>query len=189
MQPMMVYAPSPPDLPLKQAQRYAHKIAEWIAPYCLQIEPVGRIRRECASCLDVDLLVIPRFHEGKQRLFDFLDDYVRQSKSRAFWHNPVAFDMKGQKPAPDALDVSLLLPKCTLALHCATPETWFLRLFETTGSESHCSSVRHELRPLDGEWHRGKCISIAGRDILPKCEGEIYELVKRPFVPPKRRTA
>jgi hypothetical protein len=185
---MMVYAPSLPGLPFRRAHHYAQKIAEWIAPCCLQIEPVGPIRRQCPTCPAVELLVIPKVLDGKYFLFDFLDDYVRQSKSRAYWEHPSALDLRGPKPSPDVLDARVTLPKCTLAIHCATPETWFLRLFETTGSDEHCIGIKQEVERLDGQWYRGKFISIANRDVVPKSEGEIYDLVKLPFVPPRKRT-
>ena len=69
-------------LRLRKAFDYAAKISEWIAPYCLQIEPVGEIRRHCSICHEIELLTVPRFRDGKHLLFEFLDEYVQESLGR-----------------------------------------------------------------------------------------------------------
>jgi hypothetical protein len=175
-------------LPFKRAYEYALKAAEWIAPYCLQIEPVGEIRRHCATCKEIALLTIPKFVEGKHLLFDFLDEYVNNSKGTATWeHSSGALGLAGSKPPVHSLNARLFLPKCAVQIHCARPDNWFLRLFESTGSTKHYLTMADLVRDIDGHWYYGKCLSVRHRDVIPKSEGEIYELVKQPFLmPPKR---
>jgi hypothetical protein len=176
-------------LPLRKAQEYGDKIAEWIAPYCFQIEPVGEIRRRCSTCKEIELLVIPRFDEGKHLLFEFLDQYVKNSGGRARWSFESKVYDPAKQPAPKALDARLILPKCALTLHCATRETWFLRLFESTGSKAHFHTMEHWLRMHDGDWRYGRWIDAAYGKVVPGSEGEIYDLVKKPYLQPKNRIA
>ena len=74
-------------MPLKQAQGYAAKIVDWLRPYCEHIEIAGSIRRECATCADVDLVCIPRFRKGQNTLRRFFYDYVDSSAGRAHWRH------------------------------------------------------------------------------------------------------
>lgn len=176
-------------LPLRKAYDYAFKISEWIAPHCLQIEPVGAIRRHCSTCYEVELLTVPRISNGKHLLFHFLDEYVRNSKGKARWEHPSgALGLEGGEPPPEAFNARLFLPRCTLRIHCASAETWFLRLFETTGSTEHFLTMDHMIRSLDGHWRYARYIDISHSRIVPRSEGEIYELVKRSFISPKKRT-
>lgn len=175
-------------LPLRKAFYYAVKISEWIAPYCLQIEPVGEIRRHCSTCHEIELLTIPRFKDGKHLLFEFLDEYIQQSNGRSRWEHPSgALGLSGCKPPLEAFTARLFLPRCTLRIHCARPETWFLRLFESTGSTEHFLGIDHLVRSFDGHWRYARYIDMAHQKLVPKTEGEIYDLVKMPFVPAPRR--
>lgn len=175
-------------LPLRKAYDYAAKISEWIAPYCLQIEPVGEIRRHCSTCHEVELLTIPRFKDGKHQIFEFLDEYVQSSKGKARWEHPSgALGLSGGKPPIEAYNARLFLPRCTLKIHCASADTWFLRLFESTGSTEHFLTMDHSIRSLDGHWRYARFIDIADQKVVPRSEGEIYDLVKKPFLPPQRR--
>ena len=184
----LVYAKKVPPLPLKQAQHYALKIAEWIAPFCMQIEPVGELRRNCTTCTEVSLLTIPKMNEGKHLLFDFLDQYVQNSDEKARWENPSgALGLSGSKPASKTLNARIFLPKCTLHIHCATVDTWFLRLFETTGSNDHFLDMNHLVRSRNGHWRYAISIDLFHKRVVPRSEGEIYEIVSRPFLPPARR--
>ena len=81
-------SPVPPraPLPLRTAQSYANKIAEWIAPFCLQIESVGELRRRATICHILELLVVPRHGPGDVNLlYRFLNEYIQNSKGRARW--------------------------------------------------------------------------------------------------------
>lgn len=175
-------------LPLRKAFDYAVKISEWISPYCFLIDPVCEIRRHCSTCHEVELLTIPRFKDGKHLLFEFLDGYVQQSKGQARREHPSgALGLSGGKPAIDAFNARLFLPRCTLRIHCAAPETWFLRLFESTGSTEHFLGIDHVVRSFDGHWRYARYIDIAHHKVVPKSEGEIYDLVRKPYLPPQRR--
>jgi hypothetical protein len=180
-----IYAP----LSQRQAQAYAGRIVEWIAPRCLQIEMVGELRRQCRTCERVDLLVVPQ--RGTDRanvLFDWLDDYVQNSEGRAQWqHETGRPDLKGWQPPHPALSGTISLPKCVLTIHCTTPQLWFLRLFETTGTQGHSADIASRIKALPGVWKPGESIQVRGRNIIPACEGQIYELVKMSWVAPWRR--
>lgn len=116
-------------LPLRKAYDYAFKIAEWIAPHCFQIEPVGQIRRHCSTCHEIELLTIPKFKDGKHLLFEFLNQYIEASGGTARWEHPSgALGLSGGIPPSEAFNACLFLPRCTLKIHCASADTWFLRL-------------------------------------------------------------
>jgi len=145
-----------PPLPLHKAQHYAAKIAEWLATHCRQIEPVGEIRRRCSTVSSIDLLVMPRFEANANLLLDFLNDYVENERTgMAKWlHCTGRTDLRGVRPGHYDDRATLLLPRCVLVLHTATPENWFLRLFESTGSVAHVASIMERVRFLPGTWSR-----------------------------------
>src|SRR5688572_615790 len=119
--------PTHPSMPLATALRYADKISDWIAPHCRQIEPVGEIRRRCATCAAVELLVVPRFEANPNLLFNFLDDYVQNDhRCAAHWrHSSGRNDLIGLRPGHHDDSAALYLPKCWLVIHTTRPETWF----------------------------------------------------------------
>ena len=84
----------------------------------------------------IELLVLPRFEANANKLFDFLNDYIENDRSgMAKWrHCTGRTDLRGVRPGHYDESVTLLLPRCVLVLHTATPDNWFLRLFESTGS-------------------------------------------------------
>jgi hypothetical protein len=47
--------------------------------------------------------------------------------------------------------------------------------------------IDHLVRSFDGHWRYARYIDIAHQKLVPRTEGEIYDLVKMPFVPPAAR--
>jgi hypothetical protein len=178
-----------PPLRLHKAQHYASKISEWIAPHCRQVEPVGEIRRRCSTVAAVELLVMPRYEANANKLFDFLTDYVEEERSgMAKWrHCTGRTDLHGVPPGHYDDSATLLLPRCVLVLHTATPENWFLRLFESTGSAAHVASIMERVRSLPGTWEPGEQIRVRSKTIKPVSEGHIYDVLNMSLVVPWRR--
>jgi len=56
---------------------------------------------------------------------------------------------------------TLLRPRCVPVLHTATPENWFLRLFESTGSA--VASIMERVRSLPGTWEPGELIRVRSK--------------------------
>ena len=181
--------PMRPPLSLAKAQHYAAKIAEWIAPHCRQIEPVGEIRRRCAMVAAIELLVMPRYEANANKLFDFLNDYVEnQPTGAARWrHCSGRPELGGVRPGHSDDSPTLLLPRCVLVLHTATPENWFLRLFESTGSAAHVASIPERVRSLPGTWEPGEQIRVRGKTVKIFSEGHIYDVLNMSLVVPWRR--
>lgn len=170
-------------MPLRQAQHYACKIAEWMAPQCLQVEPVGEIRRLCATCEQVELLVIPRRDAGANLLYAWLDDYVQNSDYRARWlHHTGRTDIQGIPPSPQDDSATLLLPRCRLVVHCATPANWFLKLFETTGSPAYVATIMERVRSLPGTWEPGEMIRVRNKRVTVASEGDVFGVLNMSMV-------
>lgn len=178
-------------IPFLKALDYADKISDWISHYCRQIEPVGELRRRCPSCSAVELLVIPRFQANSNLLFNFLNEYVQNDTTAAArWrHSTGRADLQGLPPAPHDLTAMLMLPKCPLVIHTATPETWVLRLFESTGSIEHLASIMQRVRSLPGIWEHGEMIRVRNKPVTPKSEGDIYDILNMDLVPPRKRAS
>jgi len=167
-----------PPMPLGKAQHYACKIAEWIAPHCRQMEPVGEIRRRCSSVTAIELLVMPRFEANANTLFDFLNDYVSNERTGAarWLHFSGNVELQGFRPGHYDDSATLLLPRCKLVLHTATPENWFLRLFESTGSAAHVATIMQRVRCCPARGNRvsrfacaAKRSSCSARDTSTMC--------------------
>jgi hypothetical protein len=181
--------PQRPPLPLAKAQHYACKIAEWIAPHCRQAEPVGEIRRRCATVTAIELLVMPRYEANANTLFEFLNNYVGNERSGAarWLHFTGNIELQGLRPGHYDDCATLLLPRCKLVLHTATPENWFLRLFESTGSAAHVATIMQRVRSLPGTWEPGDQIRVRSKTIKPLSEGHIYDVLNMSLVVPWRR--
>ncbi len=193
--PAAVPAPPPaadpkrPSMSLAKAQHYAAKITEWLAAHCRQVEPVGEIRRRCPAVAAIELLVMPRFEANANKLFDFLNDYVEEERSgMARWlHCTGRTDLRGVRPGHYDDFVTVLLPRCKLVLHTATPENWFLRLFESTGSAAHVAGIMDRVRSLPGTWEPGEQIRVRSKTVKPQSEGHIYDALNMDLVVPWRR--
>ena len=179
-----------PPLPLQKAQHYAAKIVEWIAPYCRQMEPMGEIRRRFSTITAIELLVMPRYEAQANVLFNFLNNYIENERSgMARWrHCSGRTDLHGVRPGHYDDSPTLLLPRCVLVLHTATPENWFLRLFESTGSLAHVASIMERVRSLPGTWEPGDHIRVRSKTVKPLSEGHVYDVLNMSIVVPWRRS-
>lgn len=182
--------PNHQPLPLSKARSYADRIMEWISPRCWQMEPVGAIRRRCATVEQIELLVMPRFEANANLLFNFLDDHVNNEPlGAARWqHSTGDSTLKGLPPAHYDSKATIFLRRCTLTVHCARPETWFLRLFETTGSVEHVNMIKERIRSLPGTWEDGEFIRVRNRRVVPQSEGHVYEALNMEPVVAWKRT-
>src|ERR1041385_1940247 len=80
----------------RAARHYADKILEWLRPSCERIEVAGSVRRECATCNNIDVVYIPG---PPHALWEFLCGYVR-STGRGQWENPNGSRHAGFEPMP-----------------------------------------------------------------------------------------
>ena len=67
--------------------------------------------------------------------------------------------------------LATLAGRCVLVLYTATPENWFLRLFESTGSAAHVASIMERVCSLTGTWEPGELIRVRSKTIKPESEG------------------
>ena len=134
---------------------------------------------------------MPRFEANANKLFGFLHDYIENDRSgMARWrHCTGRTDLRGVRPGHYEDSATLLLPRCVLVLHTATPDNWFLRLFESTGSAAHVASIRERVRSLPGTWEPGDLIRVRSKTIKPESEGHIYDVLNMSLVVPWRRAA
>lgn len=82
-----------------------------------------------------------------------LSETLRDLLLQGCWHAEVAAlhgctDICGTRPGHYNDSATLLLPRCRLVLHTATPQNWFLRLFESTGSAAHVATIMERVRSL-----------------------------------------
>src|SRR5687767_12316825 len=83
-------------------------------------------------------------------------------------HPSGALGLTGGKSPLEAFNALLFLTRCTFKIHCARPETWFLRLFESTGSTEHFLTIDHVIRSFDGHWRYARYIEIAHQRVVPR---------------------
>jgi len=69
----------------------------------------------------------------------------------------------------------LILCNRVLVLHTATPDNWFLRLFESIDLAAHVASIMERVRSLPGTWEPGEQIRVRSKTVKPLSEGHIYE--------------
>ncbi len=186
---------------LVTAKHFAEKIYAWLLPYAAPVETVptlqvaGSIRRECALCNDVDLVMIPRVTVEMDLLgamagrtnhaLKFLQDYVAGSNGQA------RFQSGGER---EGKSVIVQLPKCQLDLWFADERTQATRLLCRTGSKDHNVWLASRAKRLGKKWNPYEGVLAGGQwqadeyvggEVLPAAsEADVYGHLDLPFIEP-----
>jgi len=193
---------------LPTAKNFASKIYAWLLPYAAPVDRVatlqvaGSIRRQCAVCNDVDLVMIPRISEELDLLgnvaqrtnhaLQFLQAYVAASNGQA------RFQSGGER---EGQAVIVQLPKCQLDLWFAEERTLATRLLCRTGSKEHNIWLASRAKRMGRKWNPYEGVQVGGQwrevnhtdvyvngvTLETKSEAEIYAAVELPFIEPQER--
>jgi DNA polymerase/3'-5' exonuclease PolX len=175
-------------MPLKQAQSYAVRIRDWLAPYCERIEIAGSVRRECLFCQDIDLVCIPRTYKGLNSLRRFLFEYVSRSNGRAHWRNTMLGPgCYGTGPQSES-EYLLLLPKCQLDLYVAAELNFISDWIRATGPVEHVQDLEKRALLLSGHWSIRNELRIGAEKIATRSEIDFYRALGLSFFEPKLRS-
>ncbi|MDQ0190330.1 PHP domain-containing protein [Alicyclobacillus cycloheptanicus] len=68
-----------------------------------------------------------------------------------------------------------------------TPDTFALRLMETTGDDTHQQVIEGLLRQAGYEWTRAGIVDSRGVPVAVSSEADIYALIGLPYIPPELR--
>jgi len=190
-------------LPLLTAQRYADKIAAWLAPFCERLEIVGSIRRGLPQVNDVDIVCIPKLTETKyllgavagrdNHLFNFLQGYIKDRNPLNSPGREPRFLSGGEK---EGKQIMLQLPKCQLDLWFADRSTLATRVLCRTGSKEHniWFADRATFRGL--HWNPYEGLSrlannpsepSVGSHIDTPTEADLYAALGLAFIAPRNR--
>lgn len=190
---------------LAQAETYAQKIAEWLAPFCERMMIAGSIRRRRPVCNDIDLVVIPRYVSVQVDMFATerhsvlrteLVNYVRHSDGKSRWlgRQPqrvagVAMEpeIAGSEPKMDAMNLLVQLPKVQLDIFCARADTWATLLLCRTGSREHNIFFANYAKERGGHWNPYKGLTLNGDLVPAKTEEDLYAALGVPYLDPPDR--
>jgi DNA polymerase/3'-5' exonuclease PolX len=181
---------------LTRAVDYAAKIVAWLSPFCETLLICGSVRRMRPMCNDIDLVVIPKRGQAPTDLLGVatgpaenvlrteLVRYVRagdwKKEGKPEWRG-------GVEPKEDAENFLLALAKCDLDVFCATPATWGTMVMCRTGSKEHNVWIAQRAQGMGLHWNPYKGLTKDGHTLLTLVEGDIYEALAMPFVPPEKR--
>lgn len=165
------------QIPLKTARKYAEQIVAEIAPYCLQVEIAGSVRRQSAVVNDIDLVVMPKDWEGL--------------KARCLRHcNPItrgdavfSFETKSQVQ----VDIFTARPERE-ELFQVIPSTWGSVLLCRTGSKAHNVYLCQLAVSKGWKW----CTSVGlfngkGELLASETEEDIFKALGLGYIKPERR--
>lgn len=196
---------------LAQAETYAQKIAEWLAPFCERMMIAGSIRRRRPVCNDIDLVVIPKYVSVQVDMFAKeqhsvlraqLVNYVRHSGGKARWvgrqpERVAGVDLTSQisnseisnssEPKPGALNLLVQLPKVQLDIFCATHVTWATLLLCRTGSREHNIFFANYAKERGGHWNPYKGLTLNGEMVPANTEEDLYAALGIPYLDPPDR--
>jgi DNA polymerase/3'-5' exonuclease PolX len=173
---------------LKQAEKYAARIREWLLPYCERVEIAGSVRRECPACQDIDVVCIPRLQKGLNVLRRFLFEYVQQSKGRAHWRNTMLGPgCYGTGPQSES-EYLLILPKCQLDLYVTGERNFSAQWIRATGPSAHIRDLERRAMSLSGHWSSQNELRIGAQIVTARTEEEFYRALGTGFLPPQARS-
>lgn len=171
---------------LTDARKLADSLVEVLRSSCDRIEIAGSIRRERPECNDVDLVVVPRFHEVPVGMFETKQQSLVH---RAIW----------QLDSDDIVRVHIAGPKLirgefpnrggfTWDIYIASPETWATLLLIRTGSKEHNIMLCQRAQAIG----KNLCADGAGvidNEKLIQCETEadVFSALCLEYVEPKLR--
>lgn len=205
---------------LEQAKKFAEAVVGWLRPHCFRIEVAGSIRRERKECADVDIVCVPRdavvtkgvstdlWGERKEQVLTnevwlFLTGYVHENALRgARWRvreNPfakvtdkVTDEVSAWRPAHDAENLLVQLPKCELDVWLADESNFGTRLLCRTGSKEFNVWLCQKAKERGMKWNPYRGLEVDGEldgemELVGREEREILERLGVGWVEPKER--
>jgi DNA polymerase/3'-5' exonuclease PolX len=166
--------------PLAEARHFADKIMAAVAPFCARQDVAGSIRRQQATCGDVDLVLLPR---AGQRAA--LRERVRRETTlvRDGAENLIVLLANGcqldiflaQAPAPDLFGT-------------AAPENYGTLLLCRTGSRAHNIWVASAALRRGWHWdpYRG-LFDAQGQWLAGREERDVLDALDLGWIPPEER--
>lgn len=171
-----------------QAQIYAERLRDWMAPHCERIEIAGSVRRERPNCNDVDIVAIPRFdlekdlygaETGRRNLlWEFQADYVKHQGGSVRWL--AGGDVAGKM-------ASIQLRKVQLDVWFATTMNFGSQWLCRTGSKEHNVWICERAIERGGKWSYNEGLRLADGSVIGGSEASIYEALGLSFIEPENR--
>jgi len=143
------------------------KITRELKPYVRKIEVVGSIRRKEEDPVDIDIVLIPKTEEDKEKL-----EILLKKKGR--------FLQGGEKRA------SFSIEGVKVELYYTVPEEWGAALLAYS-SEFGASIGLRVVAKKKGFKLNQHGLFRHGKRIAGKTEEEIYHALGRPWKPPEKR--
>lgn len=173
-------------MPLAGAQQHAAALVANLAPACARIAVAGSIRRECATCSDIELVAIPRFVPaglfGDQRA-NALWTHLTESPDYVF--------LKGNNP--DGRYFQVDVHGVVVDIFTAQGGNYGWCLLMRTGSSAFSQSVLTEWKRLKGIRRDqqgskdGYLVDRFGRRFETPDEQDVFDLISRRFIAPRDR--
>lgn len=149
--------------------KLAKKVVGWIKPYSKRVEVVGSIRRKKKNPWDVDIVVIPKSHESKNKMEKVLGKKGRRilgGEEKAY------FKIEGVE----------------VELYYTVPEEWGAALLAYSSAVGAGIGLRIVARTKGFKLtQHGLFNRRTGRRIAGRTEEEIYHALGRPWKPPEKR--
>ncbi|MEK6872900.1 MAG: hypothetical protein AABW90_02725 [Nanoarchaeota archaeon] len=147
--------------------KLADKLAKKLKPYCKKIKIVGSIRRHEKNPYDIDIVLIPKNHERKEKIERFL-------KTRG------TYIQGGEKEA------TFKIKNVKVELYYTIPKEWGAELLAYSSKKGAGIGLRVIAKK------KGLKLSQHGlfkdhKFIAGKTEEEIYKALERPLKPPEKR--
>lgn len=145
------------------------KVVSWIKPYCRRIEIAGSIRRGEPNPKDIDIVLIPKSKESKEKLEKLLES-------------------KGKKILGGEQKAYFKIKGIEVELYYTFPEEWGATLLAYSSRRGSGIGLRivARLKGFKLSQH-GLFSRKTGKRVAGKTEREIYSALKRPYKSPERR--
>ena len=153
----------------KTVLELSKKVVSWISPYCKKIEIVGSIRRKVENPRDVDIVLIPKNSQAKEKLEKLLESKGRKT-------------LGGEKKA------YFKIHGINIELYYTVPEEWGAALLAYSSKRGSGIGLRivARLKGFKLSQH-GLFNRKTGKRVAGKTEEEIYHALGRPYKKPEDR--
>ena len=145
------------------------KVVRLIKPYCRRIEIAGSIRRGESNPHDIDIVLIPKSKESKEKLENLLES-------------------KGKKMLGGEKKTYFRIEGIEVELYYTVPEEWGATLLAYLSKKGSGIGLRIVaiLKGFKLSQH-GLFIRKTGKRIAGRTEREIYSALGRPYKSPEKR--
>lgn len=143
------------------------KVLKWIASYCKKVEIVGSIRRKAPNPRDVDIVLIPKNRESKDKLEKLLES-------------------KGKKILGGEKKAYFKIEGIEVELYYTTPEEWGAALLAYSSRFGAGIGLRVVAKKKGFKLNQHGLFRN-GKRIAGKTESEIYHALGRQWKKPEKR--